>query len=468
MVKKYVGIDLLKIYKKDICKGDIHATLAWGDPIESINTTEVEISTPEGKKKGFIRSEDFLVAEANVVKYAQVDVEQGDASILEHPNGKIMIIDGGRTDLLGRYLATRYQDTSSEKPLDIETIIITHFDADHFQGFNELHKNNKRLLARKKIFIYPKGIYHNGLIKIVNRKIHEDNGEKYISNLVDDFTNDPDEQISEDFTEFKKTVKEWKEKYGDIKIKRIAFNNDNVFNSFNNEDFSIKVLNPHENEFNDQLMLSTFTKESQKKLKKNESENIENTKKIELGSIINANSVVLQIKYGNVALLLTGDINTKSQNFLVKKFKNHQTSLKSEILKVPHHGSSDFSKDFLAKVSPIISLISSGDEPGAEYIHPRAVLIGALGKFSRIDEPIILITELAAFIQSIKEPKEILESLKEKILNLFQKKTPGILHVRFNKNRILVFTHSGKKGKKEVYTFKYKDNAWSPDVIVAK
>jgi hypothetical protein len=51
-------------------------------------------------------------------------------------------------------------------------------------------------------------------------------------------------------------------------------------------------------------------------------------------------------------------------------------------------------------VSPIVSVVSSGDESARkEYIHPRATLMGALGKWSRVPEPLIFVTELVAFFE---------------------------------------------------------------------
>ena len=67
---------------------------------------------------------------------------------------------------------------------------------------------------------------------------------------------------------------------------------------------------------------------------------------------------------------------------------------------MPHHGSADFSGAFLQAVSPVVSVVSSGDENARkEFIHPRATLVGALGKYSRLEEPLVFVTELVAFFQ---------------------------------------------------------------------
>src|SRR5687768_1240660 len=78
------------------------------------------------------------------------------------------------------------------------------------------------------------------------------------------------------------------------------------------------------------------------------------------------------------------------------------TSLTSEVLKVPHHGSADFSPAILDAVRPVVSVIASGDESGAkEYIHPRAGVVDALGKYSRgtVERPLIYVTEMVAFFR---------------------------------------------------------------------
>ncbi len=69
----------------------------------------------------------------------------------------------------------------------------------------------------------------------------------------------------------------------------------------------------------------------------------------------------------------------------------NKINISSEILKVPHHGSSDFDSKFLKNVKPIISIISSGDEcVKKEYIYPSANLVGALGKYERTGSPVFL------------------------------------------------------------------------------
>ena len=65
----------------------------------------------------------------------------------------------------------------------------------------------------------------------------------------------------------------------------------------------------------------------------------------------------------------------------------------AEITKSCHHGSHDITNEFLQAINPIATVISSGDEES--YCHPRPETLGAIGKFSRGERPLIYCTELA-------------------------------------------------------------------------
>ena len=97
---------------------------------------------------------------------------------------------------------------------------------------------------------------------------------------------------------------------------------------------------------------------------------------------------MLRLSYGGFSFLFSGDLNDEASRTLAREHNRGNLNLRSEVLKVPHHGSADFSGAFIQAVSPIVSVVSSGDESARkEYIHPRATLMGALGKWSRVPEP---------------------------------------------------------------------------------
>jgi competence protein ComEC len=87
----------------------------------------------------------------------------------------------------------------------------------------------------------------------------------------------------------------------------------------------------------------------------------------------NNDSLVLMLTYGDVRILLTGDADSAEQgDFLAA---HDPAALEAQILKVPHHGSSDFDGDFPATVDPDYAVVSCGE--GNPYGHPNAETLAA-------------------------------------------------------------------------------------------
>jgi len=81
----------------------------------------------------------------------------------------------------------------------------------------------------------------------------------------------------------------------------------------------------------------------------------------------NNRSIVLRFSMGDVDFLLTGDAETPTNMKMVERFGN---ALRSEVLKVNHHGSSDAtSVEWLNAVLPRFAIISCG--AGNPYGHPH-------------------------------------------------------------------------------------------------
>jgi hypothetical protein len=166
--------------------------------------------------------------------------------------------------------------------------------------------------------------------------------------------------------------------------------------------------------------------------------------------------VVFRLRYGGFSYLFCGDLNDEASRTLAAQHKEGKIDLRSEVFKVPHHGSADFSGAFVQAVSPIVNIVSSGDESAKkEYIHPRATLMGALGKFSRVEEPLIFVTELVAFFN--EEGWSLLcDEKKSKTRGKFygfSRTAYGIVKTRTNGKRLLVYTDSGKADLKEAYCY---------------
>ncbi|MGB8316886.1 MAG: DNA internalization-related competence protein ComEC/Rec2 [Ignavibacteriaceae bacterium] len=88
----------------------------------------------------------------------------------------------------------------------------------------------------------------------------------------------------------------------------------------------------------------------------------------------NDRSGVIRILFGKNSFLLTGDAESKREKILLKDYKDF---LKSDILKVGHHGSSSGSSiKFLKIVDPGISLLSAGIQN--KFGHPSAEILNRL------------------------------------------------------------------------------------------
>ena len=93
----------------------------------------------------------------------------------------------------------------------------------------------------------------------------------------------------------------------------------------------------------------------------------------ERSHVRNDDSLVIEVRYGDVAVLLTGDISEEIERRLVPQL----SSAPVRILKVAHHGSrTSTSADFLAAWRPQLAVISCGR--GNRFGHPAPDVIGRL------------------------------------------------------------------------------------------
>ena len=92
----------------------------------------------------------------------------------------------------------------------------------------------------------------------------------------------------------------------------------------------------------------------------------------------NDGSTVARLSYGNIKIMLTGDATQKTEEIILED--NKKEDLKSDILKIGHHGSRySTSEEFLKTVSPTYALISVGKDN--KYGHPSPEIIGRLEQF---------------------------------------------------------------------------------------
>lgn len=95
-----------------------------------------------------------------------------------------------------------------------------------------------------------------------------------------------------------------------------------------------------------------------------------------LDNVLNNNSIVAKLNYGDFSCLFTGDIEEIAERELVEKYKDTNT-LKSTILKVAHHGSKSSSiQKILKLIHPKIALIGVG--ANNTFGHPNGEVLERL------------------------------------------------------------------------------------------
>ena len=489
-----INVDLADVWREKGRK-NLLTTLAWGDLVTVLSRTatsiEVELKRfreqPDGSilpvvSTGFIQPAkasgvklaDVLLAGETcpVLKVNFVDVQQGDGAVIESPDGKVILVDGGDNQLFARYLAGRFTGTTMEQPKPIDCILITHGDADHFAGLAEIQKSETMKEVRKRLFIRPLRVYHNGIVKRPEKKDGKTVSDakllgatKKIGSdviLVDLATNlleVPVSEMNRPFQSWKKVLQEY-DRRSKIEFRRLELGDNDAFSFFNDaaRNLKIDVLGPVMTEKGSVRGLKFLGEPPAGPRTGHESLGLgeEEFKGLSASHTINGHSVVFRLSYGGFSYLFCGDLNGEVSRFLARAHNAGELNLQSDIFKVPHHGSADFSGAFIQAVSPIVSVVSSGDESARkEYIHPRATLMGALGKWSRVPEPLVFVTELVAFFNA-EGWSRLADSVKAKKRGDFfgfSRTAFGTVKTRTDGKRLFIFTDSGNITKKEAYAY---------------
>lgn len=358
---------------------------------------------------GYLREEDFQANRVLEVNF--VDVGQGDGCHIVTPDDKHFLIDAGPSDNMYRFLKWRFNLKYATTPPPPFTVIVSHSDSDHYKGFGPVFTATK---DAKRQFTINK-IYHNGMVELSGAgieslgKISTKNGEKFVTGLCDTAA---DYEDRADVTEpgiFIKTMNKSK-----APKESLRFGSPPIYNKGN---MVMEILGPVAAKVNGKDGLPVF----------------DNNK----GKTKNGHSVIIKLTIGNLRLLLGGDLNTHSENYLMSHFSgddvadikkqlkrkslsaaNRETlqgqleeailktreMLEVDIAKSCHHGSADFTSEFLRVLNPLATIVSSGDnEP---HTHPRPDTIGTIGKHSRGERSLIFSTELA------RSGKEFIELIK--------------------------------------------------------
>ena len=434
------------------------ATLFWGDRVEEVGDNRFLLQTTEwdDEKKDYVLVERTVRAreqprfqDEGVFKVRIVDVGQGDGAVIETPDDRLTVVDGGLGPWFRRYLHRAFAHRLVDGPIPLDAIVVTHGDADHYDGLIQL-------LNRKvdgKPLVTTTRVFHNGLIKgsgenhdlsVFGDVENDADGRPWITTLVDDVIEVDDAKLNRPFASWKKALQNLKDRVEGLEIRRIEVGNDDKFAFL---DANVQVLGPITSDLDGKPALPALT-------------NPEGG--FSVGHMINGHSIVLKLTIGKVRILFGADLNEASEQQLLTFARENGISLQAEVLKVPHHGSHEFIPELFEQIEPVVSIVSSGDQAigGSDHIHPRAGLVGALGKYSResVKKPLVYVTEMVAYFRPVDKALEVVDGEQVTLRNAHEKKTFGIVHVRTDGRRVLVATHSGQDTRKESYVFTIEDD----------
>lgn len=401
-----------------------------------------------------------------------VDIGQGDGCHVVTPDDEVILIDAGEGvgfdgsggDNMTRFINWRYNlrnrkvagvdgvakdDATATTPFEIDYAIMSHPDLDHYYGFLNLFKNRK---------LSFKNVCHNGIVERpyngankktwaydLGRKAPATARSKY--HLWDTVHSNKEmhDLIKANPTTRKfylTTLREVRKNNSKVKFQFLD-KSKGYLDHFNpKQELQMEVLAPITEEV-------TMNGETKACLPRIGSESV--TK--------NGHSVVLKLKYKKIKILLGGDLNSDSQDYIAKYYSNLDVNLsdlektiqrskeklqgsdlsladreevqqelaeassmlelivtrtkqhfEADIAKACHHGASDVLDSFHRAINPIATVISSGDNES--HSHPRPDALGSFGKAGRGSRPLIFSTELARSATEFSYPIEQYEKLK--------------------------------------------------------
>ncbi len=388
--------------------------LLWGDWVRIDEISGNWVNIRSRGRSGWVRKESLQSNRILEVNF--VDIGQGDGCHIQTPEDKAILIDAGEGDNMFRFMRWRFGRFA--RKFTFESFLISHPDKDHYLGFTDLLEHNK---------VHVDTIYHNTIVEQVSgrkstlgkeKKIGK---KKFVTGIV---------QTLEELKKITKSAARRGRRFypnmlkiavdsGRVKdivglLASTDFRTPNFMPGYapqDNRGMTLKLLGPvpHEQASGKPAL-----------------PRIGNT-----GVTKNGHSVVLLLEIGNIRMLLGGDLNEPSQEYLLEHYTDldpdprtptEMETLVSEgrkhfevdIAKACHHGSAHVSPSFLQATNPLATIISSGDnEP---HSHPRPDTLGIIGKYSRSDRPLIFSTELArSGNESIKHPNLVRRELRKKI-----------------------------------------------------
>lgn len=306
-----------------IC-GIFCTTLIWSDFFEGlINKKSTSVSSGEGA----------VVLSSDDLKLHFINVEHGDAILIELPDDKIMLIDQANegqsaTNLLN-YLSSKIFNTRSDKTIDY--FVLTHSHLDH-------HGASKRVLEAYDCT----NIYRP-------KKLAEDEKSLYYAN--------DDTYTVKEGVKYNSVVNamyaEVEEIGADMYFNEVGIVIESGEVEASSFGYKISWLGPYENQYAEE----------------------------------NAYSPIMLLEYKDSKIILTGDAEVENENEILDNISD-KTILECDILKLGHHGSKTSSSELFLRTTKPDYVVICGKE--GEYSDlPASVVLERLKSLGITDDRVL-------------------------------------------------------------------------------
>lgn len=408
-------------------------SLLWGDEVfvVSIDGSTATVAARDHLLELPVDS----LRDTPILSWYQIDCGQGDAAMLHMPDGRWLMVDAGPAKAKSNsgagvrdFVAWKtLVDQSWKNEFDVAdkrfrmTAVATHPDNDHFAGFADLENFLDRgVVGFEDVFHCGVGRFDGDRVAVSGGSGHSQlgaivgsaNPDLFVADLIDDFddvesfsTPAPgrDYVLSGEYARWLQRLRSQRQAGADVGPLRRVDSSMRHLPGFEPTgdlaDASIRLLGPvlESSSVGPRMrFLDGASKSAMKQPSRTR----------------NGHSVVMRVDYGNVRLMLTGDLNFRSQVVLMNEHDDDE--LACHVAKACHHGSDDISSTFLTKMGALATLFSSGDNE--THVHPRAKALALAaaatpprptGRKNRflgfaeddVEAPLIYSTELSRSVQ---------------------------------------------------------------------